>query len=410
MKEKQTIIAAIDIGSSKVCCLVSGLPRQKEALDILGYGLCHHNCLSNGVVTDIKALAEAISAAVYEAEEISRKKVQSVFFNISGMHLKSMMSHGEIVISDRDNEITRHDVDRVIANAKAIHMPYEQDIIYSAREDFIVDNESGIKNPAGMFGIKLEVNIFLVTAKIAIIDNLKKAIRYSGMGIEDSIISSLAGTAASVTGHEKSLGVVYADIGAEMTDIMIFVKSHPVFLKTLPLGGNSITKALAEGLFIAEQTAETLKIDRGTVEDIRRDEKISVSTEAGKKSISRINLKNILLKEYTRIFDSIKREIHNSGYAEKIPGGIVLCGQPVVMDGCIELAESVLDNNVRMGHIIGLGAVPKPLPSHIYATAVGLLKIGIESRKSKISLFKLGPKNWVLALAKYAERLYNDYF
>ena len=410
MKEKETIIAAVDIGSSKACCLVSGLPGQEETLDILGYGLCHHNCLKNGVVTDIQALAEAISTAVYQAEEVSRKKVQSVFFNISGTHLKSMISHGEVVISDRDNEITRHDVDRVVANAKAIHMPYEQDIVYSDKEDFIVDNESGIKNPAGMFGIKLEVNMFLVTAKIAILDNLKKAIRYSGLGIEDSTLSSLAGSAATVTGHEKSLGVVYADIGAEMTDIMIFIKSHPVFLKILPLGGNTITKALAEGLCIAEQAAETLKIDRGTVEDIRKDEKISVSTEAGKKSISRINLKNILLKEYTRIFDSIKKEIHNSGYAEKIPGGFVLCGQPVVMDGCVELAESILDNNVRMGHIIGLGVVPKPLPSYIYSTAVGLLRMGIESKKSKISLFKLGPKNWVLALARYAQRLYNDYF
>ncbi len=134
--KKEKFITAIDIGASKVCALIASLPKSKGALDILGYGICHHDCLKKGVVVDIKALSEAVSDAVYKAEEMSGKKVQSAFFNISGTHLKGVLSHGEVAISDRDNEITRHDLHRVIANAKAIHMPYERDIVYSARSRF----------------------------------------------------------------------------------------------------------------------------------------------------------------------------------------------------------------------------------------------------------------------------------
>jgi cell division protein FtsA len=410
MKKKEILLTAIDIGSSKVCCLMSGMPDQKGVLDISGYGTCSHRCLSNGVVTDIKGLSEAISAAVCEAEEVSGQKAQSAFFNISGTHLKSIISHGEVVISDRDNEITRHDIDRVISNAKAIHMPYERDIIYSVREDFVVDSETGIKNPVGMFGIKLEVNLFLVTAKIAIIDNLKKAIRYSGLGIEESIVSSLAGSSGCITSHEKDLGVVFVDIGAAMTDIMIFVHSRPVFLKTLPLGGDIITKRLAEKLFISEQAAEKLKLEKGSVEPVSRPEKINLATESGKKTISNKVFRNILQNEYTSIFNAIKKEIECSGFSDSIPSGVVVCGQAITMDGCIECAEGIFDYPVRMGHIIGLGMVPKPLPSSIYATAVGLLKMGVESRWSRVNFFKLGPKNWAIAFSEYIKRLYNDYF
>ena len=410
MKNKEAVIAALDIGSSKVCCLISGLPEEKDVLNILGYGISHHDCLKKGVVSDIKGLSDAISTAVYEAETASRKKVQSVFFSISGVHLNGISSHGEIVISDRDNEITRHDVDRVITSAKSIHMPYERDIVYCSRGDFVVDAEEGIVNPVGMFGLKLETNMFLVTAKISVIDNLKKAVKYSGLGIEDSIISPIAGLESTVSGHEKNLGVAFVDIGADITDILIVYKSKPVFFKTLPIGGDNITKKLANELFISEAEAERLKIEKLVLDDIGKNKKVAISTELGKKTVSSTDVKSVLIEGYSSIFNQIKKEINGSGYSSNIPSGAVMCGQPVIMDGCIELAESVLKIPVRIGHIMGLGAAPKPLPSHICFIAVGLLQLGIKSKQSKVSLLKLGPKNWAVALSDYAKRLYKDYF
>ncbi|MFA5068539.1 MAG: cell division protein FtsA [Candidatus Omnitrophota bacterium] len=408
MKKKEAFITALDIGSSKVSCLIADLSEQKGALNILGYGVGYHDCFKKGVVSDIKGLSDAVLTAVCEAEDISRKKAQSVFLNISGTHLKGFLSHGQIIISDKDNEITRHDVDRVIANAKSVHMPYERGIIYCSRGGFVVDSEPGIANPVGMFGMKLETDMFLVTAKISVIDNLEKAVKYSGLGIEDTIISPLAGLRAVVLEHEKSLGVVFIDIGADMTDILIVSQSRPVFLKTLPVGGCDITKRLARELCIPEAEAEKLKIERLLLDG----PVTGPDMRAGflKKVSQKLDLRAILVEEYTRIFNEIKRELKASGYSGNIPSGAVMCGQPVIMDGCIELAESVLGIPVRIGRITGLGVSPKPLPCHIYFITAGLLQLGAEARQSKVSLLKLGPKNWLLALSEYARGLYNDYF
>jgi cell division protein FtsA len=410
MKNKEQIISALDIGASKVCCLISELPGEKGVLNILGYGTCDHDYLKKGVVSDIKSLSDAISAAVYEAESASRRKVQSVFFNISGVHLNGVSSHGEIVISDRDNEITRHDVDRVISSARSIHMPYERDIVYCSRGDFIVDAEEGIENPVGMFGLKLETDMFLITAKMSVIDNLKKAVKYSGLGIEDSMISVFAGLESTVSSHEKDLGVVFIDIGADVTDILIMHKSKPVFFKALPIGGDHVTKRLARELSVSEAEAERFKTEKLALDDAGKGRKAVISTALGKKTVSLSGLKGILIEEYTSIFNQIKREISASGHLSNIPSGAVMCGQPVIMDGCIELAESVFKHPVRIGHIMSLGEVPRPLPSHICFIAVGLLRLGADSKRSKVSLLKLGPKNWVSALSDYAKRLYKDYF
>ncbi|MDD5504189.1 MAG: cell division protein FtsA [Candidatus Omnitrophica bacterium] len=409
MKKKEAFIAALDIGSSKVSCLISDMPEQKGALNILGYGVGYHDCFKKGVVSDIKGLSDAVSAAVCEAEDISGKKVQSVFLSVSGTHLKGFLSHGEVVISDKDNEITRHDVDRVIASAKSVHMPYERGIIYSSRGDFIVDSEPGVANPVGMFGMKLETNMFLVTAKISVIDNIEKAVKYSGLGIEDTVISSLAGLKAVVPDHEKSLGVAFVDIGSDMTDILVVSQSRPVFLKALAIGGRDITKRLASELCVPEVEAERFKIERFSL-DSSGGELIIPAGIMPKKLSQKPDLRGILAEEYTRIFKEIKKELKGSGCLGNIPSGVVMCGQSVTMDGCIELAESVLGIPVRIGRIIGLGALPKPLPCHVYFVAAGLLQLGAETRQSKLSLLKLGPKNWLLALSEYAKGLYNDYF
>ncbi len=408
--KKENLITAIDIGASKVCCLIAALPISKGILDVLGYGICHHDCLKKGVVADIKVLSEAISDAVYKAEETSGRKVQSAFFNISGTHLKGIPSHGEVVISDRDNEITKHDLDRVISNAKAIHMPYERDIVYSARKGFVVDGEKGIINPVGMFGIKLETELFLITAKISIIDNLKKAINQSGIGVEGYIISPLATSASSVSQHEKNLGMVFIDIGADITEILVFSESRPVFLKVLPLGGDNITKKIAEKLSLPEGIAEKLKIENSTIEDIKKGEKINVTVVSRKITISRAKLRGILISEYTNLFNIIKKELDISGYIDSISSGALVCGQPVIMDGVLELAENIFNLPVKIGHIMNLGSAPKPLPSHIYATAVGLLKMGSIVKQSKKSIFKMSPKNWAMVLLDYTRRLYTDYF
>jgi len=387
-------------------------PEREGLTNVLGYAICHHDCLKRGMVVDIKGLSEAIAKAVYEAEEISGKKVQSAFFNITGSHIKGIASRGELVISDKDNEITKRDVDRVIDNAMAIHMPFERDIIYTINKGFSVDGEKGIVRPAGMFGLKLETELFLVTAKISIIDNLKKAVRQAGIAVDGYIVSGIATGHSVLSQHEKELGVILIDIGADVTEIIVFLGGKPNSLAILPMGGDSITKAISETMRIPEGAAERLKIENGTLEEVKKakDEKISFNMSSRKRSVSRIALNKILLSEYTKIFDAIKKELINSGYAQDASNGVVICGQPAMMDGCLEMAELILNFPVKMGHIMGLGTSPKPLPSHIYATAIGLLKYAGITKYSRKSILTMGPKNMILEAVERIQRLYHDYF
>lgn len=406
---KEKVITALDIGASKVCCLIA-TPQKNNVVDVLGYGITHHDCLKKGVVVDIRGLSEAISRAVYDAEEASGRKIQSAFLNISGTHIKGVNSHGEVLISDKDNEITRRDVERVIANAKAIHMPYERDIIYAVRKDFIVDGEKGIVDPAGMFGLKLEADFYIITAKISIIDNLKKAVRQAGIGIEDYVISGVATASSVLPQHEKDLGVILIDIGADLTEILVFSEKRLIHQGALSVGGDNITRAVSEKLHIPEGIAERIKIEEGTLEETSGDGRVVVGSGSRRKSVSIAELKDILTCEYTNIFNAVKKELASSGCGQDASNGIVMCGQSAMMDGCLELAEMNLNLPVKMGHIMGLGLSPKPLPSHIYETAVGLLKYGSESKRSKKSILTMGPKSLILTIADRARNLYSDYF
>ncbi|MFC1807202.1 cell division protein FtsA [Candidatus Omnitrophota bacterium] len=407
--KKENIITVLDIGASKVCCLI-GLPKKDNLIDVLGYGIVHHDYLKHGVVVDIKGFSETINKAVCAAEEVSGKKIHSVYFNICGSHIRGLRSHGEVIISDRDNEITKRDLDRVMSSARSIHMPYERDIIYTVKRGFVVDGEKGIVNPVGMFGLKLETDLYLVTGRISSIDNIKKAIRQAGIPVKDSVISGIASSTALLSPHEKDLGVVLVDIGADMTEILIFFEGALVHLSVLAMGGDSITKAISEKFCMPEGAAERIKIENGTLDEDRKSGDITLKVDSQRVKIPSDELKSLLLAEYSKIFDAIRKDITDSGFGQEVSSGVVVCGQPTMMDGCLELAELKLNFPVKMGHIMGLGSSPKPLPSHIYAAGMGLLKYARDAKLSKRSLLTMSPKNLAMAVIERARNLYNDYF
>jgi cell division protein FtsA len=297
-----------------------------------------------------------------------------------------------------------------MANAKAVHMPYERDIIYTAKKDFIVDGEKNIIDPVGMFGIKLETDLYLVTAKIAVIDNLKKAIRQTGLGIDGYVISGIATSEAVISEHEKDLGVALVDIGKDITEVLIFLSGKLAHLAVLPQSGDDIVRAISEKLRIPEDAAETLKIENTTLEENKADEKITLKIENRTKTIQTAELNKIVLDGYTAIFNAVKKELASSGCGEDASSGVVICGAPAMLEGSLELAEPILNLPVRMGHIIGLGSSPKQLPGHIYATSFGLAKYASLVKRFKKSIFSMGPKNLVAAITERARSLYRDYF
>jgi cell division protein FtsA len=210
--------------------------------------------------------------------------------------------------------------------------------------------------------------------------------------------------------QDKDLGVVLIDIGADLTEIVVFLDSQLSYITVLPIGGDNITKAISDNLHITEGVAERLKIEHGSIEEPPKTEKVTAMDGSKKRSISRKELQEILSAEYNKIFNLIKKEFTNFGLTQDTSSGVVICGQPVMMDGCLELAEFIFGLPVRMGHILVLNSSPKPLASHIYAPAVGLLKYGSESKQYKKSIFSINPKNLIATLTDSAYNLYHDYF
>lgn len=407
---KEKLITGIDIGASKIRCLI-GERTQKGIFNILGCGISEHNFLKKGVVVDLKGLSDAISKAVYKAEDQSEKKIHSVYVNISDSNLEGMPAHGEIIIADRDSEITHFDADKVTNVAKSINIPYEREIFYSEHHGYTLDGQKNITDPAGMFGFKLEADLYLITAKAAFTENLKKAVRQAGIGVADMIMSNIPTSMALLSEHEKKIGTVLIDIGADVVEIAIYTEGLLRFEKILPIGGNNITSTISHKFRFPEADAERIKYESGTLDGtFQKGDKIVLSIDSRKRTISKGDLQNTLTNCYKNMFSSIKNAAFKSQLFRDAANGVVLSGGASIMEGVAEMAEREFGCPVRVGHITELGRCSTPLSSHVYATAVGLVKYGFRQMDRKRGLLEKGPISIVSTFVNRVRTLYYDYF
>ena len=374
--KRDNLIVGLDIGTTKICAIVGNL--TEEGIDIVGIGTSPSRGLRKGVVINIESTVASIRKAVEEAELMAGCEIKSVYAGIAGGHIKGFNSQGVIAIKNR--EVCSDDVKRVIDAAKAIAIPMDREVIHILPQEFIIDDQDGIREPLGMSGVRLEAKVHIVTGAVASAQNIIKSCNRAGLDVADIVLEQLASSEAVLSADEKELGVALVDVGGGTTDIAIFVDGAIKHTSVLSLGGNHLTNDIAVGLRTPMAEAEKIKQKYGCcmASLVGKDETIEVPSVGGRKPriLSRQLLAEILEPRVEEIFTLVNREIVKSGLEDLIASGVVITGGSTILEGMPELAEQVFNLPVRRGLPQRIGGLVDVVNSPAYATGVGLVVYG----------------------------------
>jgi len=406
--KRENLIVGLDIGTTKICAIVGAM--TDEGLDVVGIGTSPSRGLRKGVVINIESTVNAIRKANKEAELMAGCEIKSVFDGIAGGHIKGINSQGVIAIKNR--EVTTEDVRRVIDAAKALAIPMDREVIHILPQEFIIDDQDGIKEPLGMSGVRLEARVHIVTGAVASAQNIIKSCNKAGVDVGDIVLEQLASSEAVLTPDEKDLGVALVDVGGGTTDIAIFVDGAIKHTSVLSLGGNHLTNDIAVGLRTPTAEAEKIKQISGCclASMVGKDETIEVPSVGGREPriLSRQLLAEILEPRVEEIFTLVNREIVKSGFEDLIASGVVLTGGSAILPGMPELAEQIFDLPVRRGTPTDIGGLTDVVNSPIYATGVGLVKYG--SRNMQTRNFVIGQENLFDRVTRRMKEWFGEFF
>lgn len=375
------MIVGLDIGTSKIVAIVGEISPEGD-LSVIGLGSHKSTGLKKGVVVNIDSTVQSIQRAVEEAELMAGCQIHSVFAGIAGSHIRSLNSHGIVAIKDK--EVLPQDLERVIDAAQAVAIPADQKILHILPQEYLIDEQDGVKEPLGMSGVRLEAKVHLVTCAINAAQNIEKCIRRCNLEVEDVILEQLASSYAVLTEDEKELGVCMVDIGGGTTDIAIFTEGAIRHTGVIPIAGDQVTNDIAMALRTPTQYAEEIKIKYACAlaKLTDPDETIQVPSvgERPPRNLSRQALAEVVEPRYDELFTLVQAELRRSGYESLIPAGIVLTGGTSKMEGVIELAEEIFDMPVRLGAPQNVRGLKDIVSNPIYATGVGLLLYGMKQK------------------------------
>lgn len=391
MAKRDELIVGLDIGTTKIAALVGEL--TEEGLNIIGIGTHPSKGLKKGVVVNIESTVASIKRAIEEAEHMAGVEISTVYTGIAGGHIKGTNSHAMVPIKDK--EVRESDVARVIENAKAVAIPLDREILHVLPQEYLIDDQDGIKEPVGMAGVRLEAKVHIVTAAVTSAQNIVKCCNRCGLNVADIVLEPLASAYAVLDDNEKELGVALVDIGGGTTDLAIFYDGSIVHTSVLAVGGNQLTSDIAIGLRTPVLEAERIKHRYGCAlaSLIAEDETMEVPSVGGRppRIVERRFLTNIIEPRVEEIFDLVKLEIQKTGYAELLGSGVVVTGGSSIMEGMPELGEHVLELPVRRGVPRGIGGLSDVVSSPIYATGVGLVQYG--GRNASLNHFRIRDDN-----------------
>ncbi|MCB9650727.1 MAG: cell division protein FtsA [Deltaproteobacteria bacterium] len=404
MARKDNIVVGLDIGTTKIVAIVGEVTH--EGIDIIGIGQAPSKGLRKGVVINIASTVESIQRAVEEAELMAGCEITSVYTGISGGHIRGFNSHG--IVAVKEGEIHPADVARVIDAAKAVAIPMDREVIHILPQEFIIDDQDGIKEPEGMHGVRLEAKVHIVTAAATSAQNIIKCANRTGLDVQSIVLQQLASAEAVLTEDEKDLGVCLVDIGGGTADIAIFSEGAIVHTSVLPLGGNHLTTDIALGIRTPQEEAEQIKQRYGCalVEQVPPEDMIEVPSVGGRRprTLSRQILCEIIEARVEEIFQLVREEIRNTAYEDLLASGVVVTGGSAQLSGIEEIAEDVLGLPIRFGQPKGIGGLVDVVRSPAYATAVGLVQYGAKElslgkgRRVESSLYQRTTKkisNWL---------------
>jgi cell division protein FtsA len=377
-KENKNLVVALDIGTSKVACLVAELTPD-GGLEVLGMGSHESKGLKKGVVVNIEATVAAIQRALEEAELMADCKISSAFVGIAGSHIRSFNSTGMVAVKDR--EVGALDVDRAIETARAVNIPTDQQILHVLRQEFIIDGQEDVREPIGMSGVRLEVKVHIVTGAVSAAQNIIKCVRRCGIEVSDLILQPLASSRAVLSEDEKDLGVCLLDIGGGTTDIAVFTHGAIRHTAVVPIAGDQITNDVAMALRTPTADAEALKIRHGValrqLADPNQMLEVPGIGERGTRSLSRQTLAEVIEPRVEELYSLVQQVLRESGFEELLSSGVVLTGGSAVMRGMVELGEEIFHMPVRIGVPRYAGGLADVVRAPRYATAVGLLLEGV---------------------------------
>jgi len=377
--QDKKMIVGLDIGTSKVVAIVGEIGPE-GGIEVVGIGSHPSKGMKKGVVVNIESTVQSIQRAVEEAELMAGCQIHSVYVGIAGSHIRSLNSHGIVAIKDR--EVYGLDLERVIDAAQAVAIPADQKILHIRPQEYVIDNQEGIKEPLGMSGVRLEAKVHLVTCAVNAAQNIEKCIRRCGLEVEEIILEQLASSYSVLTDDERELGVCLVDIGGGTTDIAIFTDGSIRHTGVIPIAGDQVTNDIAMALRTPTQHAEEIKIRYACAltQLAGADDTIKVPSvgDRAPRDLSRQSLAEVVEPRYDELFTLVQAELRRSGYEDLVPAGVVLSGGTSKMEGVVELAEEIFHMPVRVGYPQTVQGLNDIVRNPIYATSVGLLLYGAE--------------------------------
>lgn len=372
------IIVGLDIGTTKIACIAGEV--TEDGVDIIGIGTAPSKGLRRGVVVNIDATVASIQQAVDEAENMAGCQITQVYAGISGAHVKGFNSHG--IVAVRDKEVRELDVARVIDAAKAVAIPADREVLHVLPQQYVIDDQDGIRDPLGMAGVRLESKVHIVTTAVASAQNVVKCANRCGLQVADIVLDAYSGSLAVLEDDERELGVALVDIGGGTCDIMVYADGAIVHTAVLAMGGDYVTNDIATILRMPMDAAEKIKrkhggATRALVEDGETMEIPSVGGR-GPRVIPRHQLVEVIEPRLEEIFEHVKKELQRSGFCDGLAAGVVLTGGATAMDGVAELAERVLGLPTRRGTPVRIGGLVDVVRSPAYSSGVGLIMYGAQ--------------------------------
>ncbi len=373
---KRTLVAGLDLGTSKTTVLVGSV--SERGIDVVGLGTAPSRGLRKGVIVHLESTVASIRKALAEAETMAGCEIRQVVASFSGAHIRGMTSHG--VVAVRNGEVSASDVERVLDAARAVALPADREVLHVIPQEFIIDDQEGIKEPLGMAGVRLEAKVHIVTALAAATQNVLKCCKKAGLTAEDVVLEPLAAADAVLTPEEKDLGVALVDVGCGTTDVVLFHAGAVKHTAILPLGGAHLTNDIAAGLRTPTVEAEKIKQRFGCAraEKVSRHTSIEVPSVGDREPriLSRHILCEIIEPRVEEIFTLVSREIIKSGLEGSLASGVVLSGGTALLDSVTDVAEQALRLPVRIGVPQHVTALADLVASPLYAAPIGLVVAG----------------------------------
>ncbi|MCZ6566332.1 MAG: cell division protein FtsA [Gammaproteobacteria bacterium] len=381
-KMEKGMMVGLDIGTSKVTAIV-GEVNDNNQMEIVGIGSHPSRGLKKGVVVNIESTVQSIQRCIEEAELMAGCQIHSVYTGIAGSHIRSMNSHGIVAIKDR--EVSASDVERVIDAARAVAIPADQRVLHVMPQEFVIDQQEGIREPVGMSGVRLEAKVHLVTGAVSAAQNIIKCVRRCGLEVDDIILEQLASSSSVLTEDEKELGICLVDIGGGTTDVAVFTDGAIKHTAVIPIAGDQVTNDIAVAMRTPTQYAEEIKIKYACAlrQLANPDDTIEVPGVGGRepRRLSRQTLAEVVEPRYEELLSLVHAELRRSGFEDLVAAGVVLTGGSSKMEGVVDLAEEVFHMPVRLGMPQFVTGLVDVVRNPIHATGVGLLLFGQQGRQ-----------------------------